>query len=146
MKSIDELKREVKEKLIKALDEEDTEKGLKYNKILEIIISKEKDIEGVILIWKGVGGKVSRNYVKVNAVNRWIATKLLTVLLWERLGDLYAKIKKNSNYLKIFKEKLFGFAGYRGEELLLYRKKFIKKRANDNSNNYRNKSKVFNRR
>jgi len=47
MKSIEELKREVKEKIKKATDEEDTEKISKYYKILSFIKSKEIDIKRI---------------------------------------------------------------------------------------------------
>lgn len=88
-----------------------------------VLFSKEKgDVNGVVLIWKGIGEGVKRNYIKINAIDKKIADKLLSILLWNFNKDLYVKVKKGSIYLSVFKNKNFIFLGGRGRELLLFHK------------------------
>lgn len=68
MKSIDELKRKIKEEIIKATEKEDTEKVLQYNKILSFIKSKENDMiiikEALVNIEAFLNGDHSKNIEK----------------------------------------------------------------------------------
>lgn len=82
--------------------------------------------KGIVLVWKSYGGEKSRNYVKIIASNPETARGLLTVLLWNYDKDLYVKLKKDSSFISVFKEKGFKFAGGRGSELLLAKEKFQK--------------------
>ena len=88
-----------------------------------ILINKEIDVDGVLMIWQGVYNDIKRNYIKISAKNVNIARKLLTGLLWSFNCDLYVKIKKDSDFLIIFREKNFNFLAGRGNELLLYKRK-----------------------
>lgn len=77
-------------------------------------------IVGIIAIWKSTGNSVNRHYVKVTAKDIHIVKKLLTQVLWNENRELYAKMKKTSSFLEVFKEKGFEFRGDRGRETLLY--------------------------
>jgi hypothetical protein len=88
-----------------------------------ILISRNGDVNGIIMIWKGQGGDVKRNYIKINGENNRIINNLISVLLWNFEKDLYIKIKKYSDYINVFREKNFIFAGGRGREILLKYKK-----------------------
>lgn len=90
---------------------------------LYVYVKKEKgDILGVILAWKSIGGGVTRFYVKILANSSKTAKDLLTVLLWNSDRDLFVKIRKDSKFLNVFKEKGFRFCGARGIQILLNRK------------------------
>jgi len=82
----------------------------------------DENYQGIILLWKGFGADIKRYYIKLNAINKEIANKLLTVLLWNTNQDLYIKLNKKSKFLEIFKNKNFKFSGGRGKQILLYRK------------------------
>lgn len=93
-----------------------------------IYISNNGDYDGIIMLWKGIGGTEKRYYIKINAKNVKVAEKLLTVLIWNcGKKDLFIKIRKNSKFLKLFKKKGFRFLHGRGIQLLLRRKSTIKK-------------------
>lgn len=85
------------------------------------VCEENSDISGIVLIWSALGGNIKRSFVKMCAVNSNIADKLLTTLLWNENGEFYTKIKKNSDFLKVFKIRGFGFRGNRGSEFLLYK-------------------------
>ncbi len=118
-----------------------------FRKILRqshsILVSENKGrVEGVIMLWKAVGGDKKRTYVKINAISENIANKLLTVLLWDCNNVIYIKIKKYSPYLNLFKEKNFFFAGGRGRELLLcYKKRIYDKKQKSFSHRYKDDKK-----
>lgn len=82
------------------------------------IIEELGDIKGIIGIWKSIGN-IERFYIKLNAIDEKIADLLLTVLLWNNRKYLHVKIKKDSVFLKVFKNKEFEFRGDRGREVLL---------------------------
>jgi len=93
-------------------------------------VSKEKDIDGVILIWKSIGNNVPRYYIKISSADKRVADKLLTAILWNEFIPLHVKIKKDSSLLSLFKNKGFVFQGDRGKEVLLtlnntFRKKYV---------------------
>lgn len=88
------------------------------------------DVIGIILVWNSIGNNVSRGFVKLHAINEKIADNLLSVLLWNCKQDLYTKIKKNSKFLNIFRNKNFKFIGDRGKELLLLKSKFSQEKTN----------------
>ena len=93
----------------------------------EIYISDNgRDIEGIVLLWKSKGGDISRTYVKIHAKNEKIATKLMTVLLWNNGNELYIKINKISPYLNLLKKSNFKWYHYRGSQVLLKREKDMK--------------------
>jgi len=111
-----------------------TEKELRrlFRICTHIYLMEEKgEIIGLILVWKSTGGDVKRYFVKINAINSDIARHLLTILLWHQEKDLYIKIKKNSKFTEIFKEKGFVFKGDRGRELLLFRAYIPKPKLNE---------------
>ncbi len=91
--------------------------------VMSFIIETKEEYEGLLLIWKGIGGNVDRYYIKVIAKNKKIVEKLLTVALWNFNGDLYAKISKTSDFLESFKNRGFKFSGGRGRQILLKREK-----------------------
>lgn len=94
-----------------------------------IYICKEKDIQGVIALWKAKVKEIIRSYVKLNATDKKVADKLLDILVSNYNNDLYVKIRKDSEFLEIFKRRGFKFFGDRGSQLLLYRQK-IKEETN----------------
>lgn len=112
-------------------------KQICYNTIIE----DRGDIVGILVLWKSVGVQ-TRYYVKLNAINDDIANRLITVLVWNSKNELFAKLKKNSRFLSVFREKGFEFLGDRGSEVLL--KNNYKSRKADEYNN--NESQVSNRR
>jgi len=88
-----------------------------------IYLNKENGkILGVLLVWVSLGNNLKRKYIKVNAINKEVVKGLLTVLLWNKKSSYYVKIKKDSDYIKAFKEKGFIFKGNRGSEILLIKK------------------------
>ncbi len=82
--------------------------------------------KGIILVWKSFGGEKSRQYVKLIASNTETARGLITILLWNYDRDLFVKLKKDSSFISVFREKGFKFAGGRGSEVLLIKEKFQK--------------------
>ena len=75
--------------------------------------------EGIAVV-DGYSDNANRKYVKILARDENSANKLLKVLNHNIKDILFAKIKKNSPLLKIFKNNGFKFKGSRGlEELLI---------------------------
>ena len=107
------------------------------NQSSDILVSRNKEIDGVIALWKGLGGITKRKYIKINSVSSSISDKLLTSIIWNTNYDLYMKIKKDSPYLNTFRRKRFDFVGGRGQELLLIKKKEDKRNVR-NFKQYRN--------
>jgi ribosomal protein L28 len=100
------------------------------------IIKDKGDVKGIILIWKSSGNNITRYYVKFNATDEKIANNLITVLIWNTKKDLFIKLKKNSKFLKVLKQKGFDFIGDRGSEILMiYPKSKRKELIYDNHNN-----------
>jgi hypothetical protein len=102
------------------------------------IVIEKGDILGIVSLWKSLGNSVGRCYIKLNAINEEIADKLLTVTLWNTKQELWVKIKNNSKFLNVFKNKGFIFAGVRGvgdkgDEILLV-KRFIEYIKRDKPN------------
>jgi len=96
---------------------------LLFRESIDVYYQKEKGMfVGIILLWRSAGGGKSRFFVKVVANNKHIARDLLTVLLWNTTMELYVKIRKDSEFLQVFKSKGFKFKGGRGVQILLQRK------------------------
>lgn len=95
------------------------------NKLLKnssvVLISKEIEVEGILVLWKAIANDVVRYYVKLNAINESVANKLITCLIWNTKKNLYIKINKQSIFLNIFKMKGFRFLHDRGSQILLRR-------------------------
>jgi len=105
------------------IKDDESIKKLFKNVTIAYISENKSIVDGIMLIWQALGGNVKRNYIKFNVLNKKVAENLLTVLLQDYKGKLYIKIKKDSPYLGLFKEKDFIFNHDRGLELLLCRGK-----------------------
>lgn len=89
-----------------------------------IYICKERgDVIGIVLVWNHKNGALNRNFVKITATNTKTVKDLITVFLWNYYKELYIKIKKESKFLQIIKERGFDFYRDRDKEILLYRHK-----------------------
>ena len=105
------------------------------SKSTTVLIRNDRDVEGIILVWKSLGNNLPRYHVKISANNENVARDLLTALLWSEFRQLYIKLKKTSPFIRIFKEKGFVFIGDRGKEILLslnntFRKKYVNNQHN----------------
>jgi len=99
------------------------------------VYSQSQEIKGVISTWCSDYSGVRRIFVKIDALDAYVAEKMLTCLLWNTKIDLYFKVKKKySKIIDVFKSKGFRFCGDRGREILLF-KKYIGK---DTKNKIRN--------
>jgi len=98
-----------------------TIKNLFANSKKIVVVETPTGIDGIAVVWRGVGGDKARDYVKINAPDRDTAYKLLDVLLDNYNKELYVKVRKDFDYLDILKK--FGFRWYhnRGKEVLLKR-------------------------
>jgi hypothetical protein len=95
----------------------------------EVYVSEDKEINGILLIYKEKG---YRPYVKILAINKDSTRNLIKFLVWNfSEKDLFIKVKKENPILKIAQDYGFVFSGDRGSEILLFRKGVIKK------NNYK---------
>jgi hypothetical protein len=99
-----------------------------------IFYINDADSKGIILVWKSVG-IVTRNYIKIIASDAETARKLVTVLLWSFKEKLYIKIRKDSIFLSVFKEKGFTFLGGRGKQTLLEKSTSFGETLNVSDNN-----------
>jgi len=97
------------------------------------IVEERGDIIGIIGLWESKGNNLSRFYIKLNSLTDEVADKLLNVFIWNVNKELYAKIKKNSKFYKVFRNNRFNFIGDRGSEVLLYNPN--RKKINGNNNN-----------
>jgi hypothetical protein len=88
----------------------------------------DDDIDGIVMLWKSLGGDKTRYYVKIKASEEKVAENLLTVLLWNVKQDVYAKIRQDHKFYDIFKHKGFRFEGGRGVQSLLKYRKLNEKR------------------
>lgn len=120
-------------------DEKSLKELLEQSRFVRVIVEKG-DVLGIILLWKSQGNNVIRYYVKLNAINKDIAENLLVVALWNSKEDLFTKVKKDSKFLPLFRNKGFEFVGFRGpmgfegSEIFLKYSKF-KVRENINGRN-----------
>lgn len=91
-----------------------------------VFIKKEKgDYVGIVLVNKeNVSGEI-RHYIKIVAKNNKIAEDILTVLLWNFPKQLFAKIRNDSRFVSVLKQKGFRFDSEKGCQLLLVRKPVI---------------------
>lgn len=96
---------------------------LKQSHHIYYIDSENK--KGIIFVWKSFGGEKSRKYIKIIANDLVTAKNLLQMLLWHYSKDLYVKLKKESYYLSVFKEKGFKFVAGRGNEILFVKQNFF---------------------
>jgi hypothetical protein len=102
-------------------------KILKYHECFAII---EENLKGLLIIFRTKG---FRPYIKILAEDRGSESRLIKYLIWNHgTQDLYIKLKKINplvKYLTKINQKSgkptfgFEFAGNRGQEILLYRKK-----------------------
>ena len=99
------------EKLLKKLFNQST--GIKF-------LEENGDVIGIILLWKSLGNNLPRYYIKLTANSVHAAKQLLTVLLWNENRNLFIKIRKDSPFIRVFKEKGFIFSGDRGKEILFF--------------------------
>jgi len=79
----------------------------------------DNDYAGCILLWKSVGGGKNRYYIKIKATTEEVAKNLVTVLLWNVKQEVYAKIRKDNQFLTVLRTKGFKFLGGRGVQILL---------------------------
>jgi hypothetical protein len=97
----------------------------------EIFALQQKEIKGLLLIYKQAG---FRRYAKILAEDNNSSKALIKFLLWNYSDtDMYIKLKKTNPLVRhllhinpFTKTSMFKFAGDRGKEILLYRKKEIK--------------------
>jgi hypothetical protein len=92
-------------------------KLLKYQ---EIYILKDKEIKGLLMIYRSKG---YRPYVKLLAENSKYTIDMLKFLKWT-FGekDLYFKLKKENPLSEQIKKTGFSMIGDRGKELLFFKK------------------------
>jgi len=90
---------------------------------VSVYVSEDEDYNGIVMVWKSLGGETERFYVKLVAANNSIAEKLLTILSWDFKKELFVKINKHSRVLNAFKNKGFRFQAGRGKQLLLRKEK-----------------------
>ncbi len=88
-----------------------------------VAVSDDKDMDGVLAIWKAEGNGVNRNFLKLLTDDAGIAEKLLSFLFWNRNEELFIKIARNSSLVRVLRDKKFVFLKNRGKEILLYRGK-----------------------
>jgi len=92
----------------------------------KIVYSPE---EGIILV-TGFSDNAKRKYLKILAKNEKAAERLLSVLFWNIKCDLWIKLKQNNPLVKVLQSiegyednrLKFKIRGYRGKEILLYKK------------------------
>lgn len=111
-------------------------KLLKSSIFCQVTTTDDNDYTGIVIVWKSLGGNITRNYVKLLAANTTEADKLLTILNWNFPKELYVKISKDSPMLSVFKRKGFRFQGGRGKQVLLVRSAHQpRSRGNENASN-----------
>ena len=75
-----------------------------FRESAQIFVKKDHgNYQGVVLVWKSVGGGTSRYYVKLLADDVKSAKDLLTILLWNCSSELFVKIRKDSRLFYAFK-------------------------------------------
>jgi len=99
-----------------------------------VFYENEFDRKGIILVWKSFGGEKARKFIKLVADSKQEVRDLLTILLWRYNKELYVKLRKESPYISVFREKGFNFIGNRGSEVLLFRKPYFDGARNNNVN------------
>jgi len=80
---------------------------------------ENNECTGVLVVWKSVGGGITRNYIKIASDDYKIGDMLLKELLWNFNGELFAKIRKTSKFVPLFRKFGFRFVGGRGIQILL---------------------------
>lgn len=99
--------------------------------------NEREEINGIILIWRGKSDKINRRYVKYFMFDSKSLDSLLIILGWNynNKEDLFVKLNKKSQFVRVFNNKGFRFFHDRGKEILL-------RRQNNGSKpfKYRNKS------
>lgn len=99
--------------------------GTNHKKLFSCLKQGDKIIfnENGLLLIIGYSDKSPRKYIKVLAKNNKTIRNLLRVLFWENIKtDLYVKLKKDNNAIKVFEKHGWKFFGSRGEEILLVRR------------------------
>jgi len=119
------------------------EKSLKrFIKVCRFIyvLEEKGEYQGIIMLWKSTGAGTDRYYLKMRAENDKVANGLITVLLWNTQKEVFAKIRKDSKFFSVLKQKGFRFLGGRGVQVLLSKKSNKEKTYGRNNNNFRNAS------
>ena len=73
------------------------------------------EVTGVVSVWKGIGGTTKRFYIKMSALNSDVIRDVLIVLFWRTNFELYAKLRKDSPFLNILRNKGFKWFHGRGK-------------------------------
>lgn len=120
-------------------DEKTLRRFLKQSRFVYVSNDERGDPNGLIMLWKSVGGGKERFYLKIKCDDTVVARNLLTILLWNVQSDVYAKIRKDNSVLSVLRNKGFRFLGGRGLQVLLV-KKFkpedrLPRRENDKDEN-----------
>lgn len=105
-----------------AQDEKTLKRFLKQCRHIYLHYDKLGDINGLIMVWKSVGGGKERFYLKMKYRDLNVARNLLTILLWNIKSDVYIKIRKDNSTLPVLRNKGFRFLGGRGLQILLVKK------------------------
>lgn len=93
------------------------------------LIDEEQGIIRGILLIVGYSDNAHRKYVKVLADSINIMHRLFKVLVWDSKDEIFIKVKRDHNIIRVAKKYKFIFCGGRGREVLLKReaKKYYKK-------------------
>jgi len=98
----------------------------KILKSQEYYIIDDKQVEGCLLIYRE---KNYRPYIKLLCSNIKYTNDLLKYLAWNFSSqEMFAKVKRNNPLAKILQKHGFIFKGNRGNEILLYKPNYLKKK------------------
>ena len=99
---------------------------LKQSKDVRIIIDKG-DILGVVGIWKVIEDNIRRDYIKINATDKNIFERLITVVVWNTKNTVLIKVKKDYKFMNILRNKGFDFVSSNNQEIIFSYCKFKKR-------------------
>jgi len=99
---------------------------LKQSKDVRIIIDKG-DILGVSGILKIIENNVIKEYIKINAINKNIFERLLTVIIWNIKNNVLIKVKKDYKFMNILRNKGFEFVSSNEYEITFIYSKYKKR-------------------
>lgn len=83
----------------------------------------DKDIHGVLIVWKSKSNGIERNYLKLISNDYYVGKKLIQLFLWNHNIDLYVKLNKRNKFINLLFFYNFKFFKDRGREILLYKEK-----------------------
>ena len=81
---------------------------LKKSSDVRIIIDKG-DVLGVTGIWKVIEDNTTKKYLKINATDKNIFERLITVAIWNVKNNLLIKVKRGYKFMNILRNKGFEF-------------------------------------